>query len=62
MPLNEIFFNQLHNFFTALCKAPVAPENGQIVCENNLLLEGVSCESTCNEGNVLILIFGQQKP
>ena len=41
------------NFYIALCKAPVAPENGQINCENNLLLEGVSCKSTCNEGKNL---------
>ena len=38
--------------FTALCKALEAPENGKIVCENNILLEGVSCKSTCNEGKL----------
>ena len=42
---------------TALCKAPVAPENGQIVCENNLLLEGVSCKSTCDEGKLLKTVY-----
>ena len=36
--------------FLALCKEPEAPENGQIICEENLLLEGISCVSTCNEG------------
>ena len=40
----------IKHFFAALCNAPEAPENGNIVCENNLLLEGVSCKSTCNEG------------
>ena len=42
--------------FTALCEAPVAPENGKIVCENNFLLEGVSCKSTCNEGKLWRLL------
>ena len=41
------------NFSIALCEKPVAPENGLIVCENNLLLEGVSCKSTCNPGKTL---------
>ena len=43
--------------FSALCKAPVAPENGQIVCENNLLLEGVSCKSTCDEGKLVKTVY-----
>ena len=41
---------ELSYFYTALCEAPVAPENGQIICEDDLLLEGVSCKSVCNEG------------
>ena len=35
---------------TALCDALVAPENGNIVCDSNVLLAGVSCISSCNKG------------
>jgi len=43
-------FNNPPPICKPLCDALVAPENGNIVCESNLLLEGVSCMSSCNEG------------
>ena len=40
--------------FTALCKAPSAPSNGEVYCKKSLLLEGVSCHSDCNVGYILV--------